>query len=141
MPYWDFFYFEPSLFIRYSITVLILNLDGLAKNLKNIGDGKVWIVGTAQQTLTADDAKAALNSPELFKLNDRFPIQIALESNDIKEICYTRLLGKSAAAEAESPRDAAAEKLWRAGRTLAPDAPRRRTASDARGALASACRW
>jgi len=48
---------------------LILNLDGLAKNLKNIGDGKVWIVGTAQQTLTADDAKAALNSPELFKLN------------------------------------------------------------------------
>lgn len=80
---------------------LILNLDGLAKNLKNIGDGKVWIVGTAQQTLTADDAKAALNSPELFKLNDRFPIQIALESNDIKEICYTRLLGKSSAAEAE----------------------------------------
>jgi hypothetical protein len=80
---------------------LILNLDGLAKNLKNIGDGKVWIVGTAQQTLTEDDAKAALNSPELFKLNDRFPIQIALESNDIKEICYTRLLGKSASAENE----------------------------------------
>lgn len=80
---------------------LILNLDGLAKNLKNIGDGKVWIVGTAQQTLTADDAKAALNSPELFKLNDRFPIQIALESNDIKEICYTRLLGKSSAAESQ----------------------------------------
>ena len=80
---------------------LILNLDGLAKNLKNIGNGKVWIIGTAQQTLTADDAKAALNSPELFKLNDRFPIQIALESNDIKEICYTRLLGKSSAAEAE----------------------------------------
>ena len=80
---------------------LILNLDGLAKNLKNIGDGKVWIIGTAQQTLTADDAKAALNSPELFKLNDRFPIQIALESNDIKEICYTRLLGKSSGAESE----------------------------------------
>ena len=80
---------------------LILNLDGLAKNLKNIGDGKVWIIGTAQQTLTADDAKAALNSPELFKLNDRFPIQIELESNDIKEICYTRLLGKSTTAEAE----------------------------------------
>ena len=24
---------------------LILNLDGLAKNLKNIGDGKVWVIG------------------------------------------------------------------------------------------------
>lgn len=74
---------------------LILNLDGLAKNLKSIGGGKVWIVGTAQQTLTEDDPRAALNSPELYKLKDRFPIQIELESSDIKEICYRRLLGKS----------------------------------------------
>ncbi|WP_277484618.1 BREX system P-loop protein BrxC [Catalinimonas alkaloidigena] len=74
---------------------LILNLDGLAKNLKNIGNGKVWIIGTAQQTLTEDDPRASLNSPELYKLKDRFPIQIDLEANDIKEICYTRLLGKS----------------------------------------------
>ena len=74
---------------------LILNLDGLAKNLKNIGDGKVWIIGTAQQTLTEDDPRASLNSPELYKLKDRFPIQINLESRDIKEICYRRLLGKS----------------------------------------------
>ena len=74
---------------------LILNLDGLAKNLKAIGDGKAWIIGTAQQTLTEDDPRAALNSPELYKLKDRFPIQIDLESSDIKEICYRRLLGKS----------------------------------------------
>lgn len=80
---------------------LILNLDGLAKNLKNIGDGKVWIVGTAQQTLTEDDPKASLNSPELYKLKDRFPIQIDLEANDIKEICYSRLLGKSPSGETE----------------------------------------
>ena len=75
---------------------LILNLDGLAKNLKNIGGGKVWIIGTAQQTLTEDDPKATFNSPELYKLKDRFPIQIDLESDDIREICYRRLLGKSA---------------------------------------------
>lgn len=74
---------------------LILNLDGLAKNLKSIGGGKVCIIGTAQQTLTEDDPRAALNSPELYKLKDRFPIQIDLESRDIKEICYRRLLGKS----------------------------------------------
>jgi len=80
---------------------LILNLDGLAKNLKNIGDGKVWIIGTAQQTLTEDDPKASLNSPELYKLKDRFPIQIDLEANDIKEICYSRLLGKSPSGEKE----------------------------------------
>jgi effector-binding domain-containing protein len=79
---------------------LILNLDGLAKNLKSIGEGKVWIIGTAQQTLTEDDPRAALNSDKLYKLKDRFPIQIDLESSDIREICYRRLLGKSSEGEA-----------------------------------------
>ena len=74
---------------------LILNLDGLAKNLKRLGEGKVWIIATAQQTLTEDDPRASLNSDKLYKLKDRFPIQIDLESSDIKEICYRRLLGKS----------------------------------------------
>jgi len=78
---------------------LILNLDGLAKNLKRLGEGKVWIIATAQQTLTEDDPRAVLNSDKLYKLKDRFPIQIELESSDIKEICYRRLLGKSPAGE------------------------------------------
>jgi hypothetical protein len=73
----------------------ILDLQGLAENLKNLGQGKVWIIGTAQQTLTEDDPRATINSPELFKLKDRFPITVELESSDIKEICYRRLLGKS----------------------------------------------
>jgi hypothetical protein len=76
-------------------------MQGLAQNLKNLGDGKAWIVGTAQQTLTEDDPRAALNSPLLYKLKDRFPIQIDLEARDIKEICYRRLLGKSADGEKE----------------------------------------
>ncbi|TIL78312.1 MAG: BREX system P-loop protein BrxC, partial [Mesorhizobium sp.] len=75
----------------------ILDLQGLAQNLKDLGGGKVWIVGTAQQTLTEDDPRAAINSPELYKLKDRFPITVALESSDIKEICIRRLLGKSSA--------------------------------------------
>ncbi|RYG90169.1 MAG: BREX system P-loop protein BrxC [Alphaproteobacteria bacterium] len=79
---------------------LILNLDGLAKNLKRLGNGKAWIISTAQQTLTEDDPRASLNSDKLYKLKDRFPIQIDLESSDIKEICYRRLLGKSPSGEA-----------------------------------------
>lgn len=74
---------------------LILNLDGLAKNLKQCGKGKVWIFATAQQTLTEDTPSAMLNAPGLFKLKDRFPIQIHLEATDIKEICHKRLLTKS----------------------------------------------
>lgn len=80
---------------------LILNLDGLAKNLKRIGDGKVWIMSTAQQTLTEDSARGAINNANLYKLKDRFPIQIDLEAHDIKEICIKRLLGKSPAGEEE----------------------------------------
>ena len=78
----------------------ILDLQGLAQNLKDLGGGKVWIVGTAQQTLTEDDPRAAINSPELYKLKDRFPITVDLESSDIKEICVRRLLGKSSAGAA-----------------------------------------
>jgi hypothetical protein len=80
---------------------LILNLDGLAKNIKNIGRGKVWLIATAQQTLTEDDPRAVLNSPKLFKLQARFPMWIDLEAGDIREICYKRLLGKSAEGDKE----------------------------------------
>ncbi|HOT29800.1 MAG TPA: BREX system P-loop protein BrxC [Candidatus Ozemobacteraceae bacterium] len=75
---------------------LILNLDGLAKNIKNIGRGSAWIIATAQQTLTEDDPRAITNSTKLFKLKDRFPITIDLEASDIREICHRRLLTKSA---------------------------------------------
>ena len=74
---------------------LVTNLDGLAKLIKRLGNGKAWIFATAQQTLTEDDQRAAINSAELFKLKDRFPIRVDLESSDIKEICYRRLLGKA----------------------------------------------
>ncbi|MDA1278075.1 MAG: BREX system P-loop protein BrxC, partial [Verrucomicrobia bacterium] len=37
----------------------------------------------------------------LYKLKHRFPIRIDLESSDIKEICYIRLLGKSPEGEKE----------------------------------------
>jgi hypothetical protein len=79
----------------------ILDLQGLAQNLKDLGGGNVWIMGTAQQTLTEDDPRATINSPELYKLKDRFPITVALESSDIKEICFRRLLGKSSPGAAE----------------------------------------
>ncbi len=74
---------------------LILNLDGLARNLKELGRGKVWIVATGQQTLSEIVEKAAHNSQELNKLRDRFPISISLDASDIREITYRRLLDKS----------------------------------------------
>ncbi len=74
---------------------LILNLDGLARNLKELGNGRVWIVATGQQTLSEIVEKAALNTTELNKLRDRFPITIELDARDIREITYRRLLTKS----------------------------------------------
>ena len=74
---------------------LILNLDGLARNLKELGKGKVWIAATGQQTLSEIVEKAAHNSAELNKLRDRFPISIHLDASDIREITHKRLLDKS----------------------------------------------
>ena len=59
----------------------------------------MWFFATAQQTLTEDSPVAMLNAPGLYKLKDRFPIQINLEASDIKEICHKRLLTKSAEGE------------------------------------------
>lgn len=71
---------------------LILNLQGFAENLKNIGKGQAWIIATAQQTLPM--------AGPLFKLKDRFPeaLRIDIESTDIREITHRRLLKKSAEA-------------------------------------------
>ena len=80
---------------------LILNLDGLAKNIKLLGNGKAWLVATAQQMLTEDDPRAQMNTGKLFKLKDRFPIPVELEASDIREICYRRLLTKSSAGESK----------------------------------------
>lgn len=74
---------------------LILSLQGTLENLKDIGQGKAWLLATAQQTLTEDNAKARLNSDKLYKLNARFPVKVEIEASDIKEICTQRLLGKS----------------------------------------------
>ena len=79
----------------------ILDMDGLAKCLSMLGQGRVFLVGTAQQTLTEDSKLAQINSPDLFKLKDRFPGSVILESSDIEEICRRRLLGKSSKGEAE----------------------------------------
>lgn len=74
---------------------LILNLDGLARNFKELGAGKVWIAATGQQTLSEIVERAAHNSAELNKLRDRFPISIHLDASDIREITHRRLLEKS----------------------------------------------
>jgi hypothetical protein len=68
---------------------LITNLQGLAENLKNTGKGQAWLVATAQQTLPV--------TGPLFKLQARFPdpLRIDIESTDIREITYRRLLKKS----------------------------------------------
>src|SRR5581483_5162190 len=80
---------------------LILNLDGLARNLKELGQGRAWIMATGQQTLTEIIERAAYNSEELNKLRDRFPIALELDARDIREITWRRLLSKSAPGEAQ----------------------------------------
>ncbi|MFU0842378.1 MAG: hypothetical protein ACFWTZ_07220 [Burkholderia sp.] len=79
----------------------IEDMQGLVQNMRTVGEGKVFLMATAQQTLTESDSRAAFNSPYLFKLKGRFPLSITLESSDIEEICWRRLLRKSASGEEE----------------------------------------
>ncbi len=80
---------------------LILNLDGLARNIKELGRGQAWIVATGQQTLSEIVDGAAYNSVDLNKLRDRFPIGLELDARDIREITWKRLLTKSAEGTAQ----------------------------------------
>lgn len=74
---------------------LILNVQGMMQIFKDEFRGNVWVIATAQQTLTEDNRNAQLNSNELYRLSARFPVKVDIEANDIKEIITKRLLGKS----------------------------------------------
>lgn len=74
---------------------LILNVQGVMQILKDKFHGDIWLIATAQQTLTEDNPNAQVNSSQLYKLNDRFPIKVDIEADDIKEVITKRLLGKS----------------------------------------------
>ena len=74
---------------------LILNVEGMMHIFKDEFRGNVWVIATAQQTLTEDNRNAQINSNELYRLAARFPVKVDIEANDIKEIITKRLLGKS----------------------------------------------
>jgi hypothetical protein len=80
---------------------LIFSLAGTMEAFKDIGKGKVWLLATAQQTLTEDNPRARVNSDKLYRLDARFPVKAEIEASDIKEICTQRLLGKSNDANTE----------------------------------------
>lgn len=73
-------------------TTQINKLQGLMHTIKDSFKGDVWVIATAQQTLT-DNTPGNIDS--IRTLNDRFPIEVNIEANDIKEIITKRLLGKS----------------------------------------------
>jgi hypothetical protein len=87
---------EAGHFVSIGGEKLVLDLKGFAEVIKDVGQGKVWIMATAQQTLMEEEhGKMALNTENLYKLRDRFPLGVHLEASDIKEITYQRLLSKS----------------------------------------------
>ncbi len=70
----------------------INKLQGLMHTIKDSFKGDVWLIATAQQTLT-DDSGSNLDS--IRTLAERFTTRVNIEANDIKEIITKRLLGKS----------------------------------------------
>ena len=74
----------------------LISLQETMQILENDFKGKVWVIGTTQQTLTANSSDSA---NEIFNklLDAYFPIHVYMyiEADDIKEIVTRRLLGKS----------------------------------------------
>ena len=68
---------------------LILNLDGLAKNIKGIGKGKAWLIATAQQTLTEDDPRHPSRDPRYASLDPReLPLTESLKQTVARFLPY-----------------------------------------------------
>jgi len=56
---------------------LILNLDGLARNVKELGQGRAWIVATGQQTLTRSSNGQPTIQPSSTSYATAFPYPLS----------------------------------------------------------------
>jgi hypothetical protein len=90
-----------------------------AYTLKKIGNGKVWLIATAQQTLTEDNPNARLNSDKLY--TDSMPrishsiliLKLQTSKRSLQNVYWVNLL--NGAAELKALYDV---KTWRNAASL-----------------------
>ena len=77
----------------------MLDLQAVVQSLGRVGQGRIWIMVTSQESLSEIVGGLDDRRVELARLKDRFPLQVHLEPSDISEVTSKRILSKNAGAE------------------------------------------
>jgi len=73
----------------------LLDLNALAEQITRIGNGKVWLLVTAQEALEEVIPKIEAYAGQFQKIRDRFQIKVSLTPENIDTVVKKRLLAKS----------------------------------------------
>ena len=85
---------EVGLYLRSAGTSGLTELNSLAEDLEKIGNGKVWIVATAQEALEHVAPEVGARRDQIGWLQDRFPLKYSLAPENIPIVVNRRLMAK-----------------------------------------------
>jgi len=85
---------EVGLYLRSAGTSGLTELNSLAEDLEKIGNGKVWIVATAQEALEHVAPEIGARRDQIGWLQDRFPLKYSLAPENIPIVVNRRLMAK-----------------------------------------------
>ena len=85
---------EVGLYLRSAGTSGLTELNSLAEDLEKIGNGKVWIVATAQEALEHVAPDVGARRDQIGWLQDRFPLKYSLAPENIPTVVNRRLMAK-----------------------------------------------
>jgi hypothetical protein len=91
---------EVGLYLRSTGASGLTELNSLAEDLEKIGNGKVWLVATAQEALERVAPEIGARRDQIGWLQDRFPIKYSLAPENIPTVVNQRLLAKDRTAAA-----------------------------------------
>lgn len=76
------------------------DLQGVVESFGQVGQGKLWLVGTSQEKLESIVDIYESDRTELARLQDRFAHKVFLNPSDIREVASHRVLSKNGRADA-----------------------------------------
>jgi len=85
---------EVGLYLRSAGASGLTELNSLAEDLERIGNGKVWLVATAQEALEHVAPEIGARRDQIGWLQDRFPLKYSLAPENIPTVVNRRLLAK-----------------------------------------------
>lgn len=91
---------EVGLYLKSAGANGLTELNSLAEDLEKIGNGKVWLVATAQEALEHVAPEMGGRRDQIGWLQDRFPLKYSLAPKNIHTVVNRRLLAKEKTAAA-----------------------------------------